>query len=766
MSDIINQNTEPLFIFDMPDDETLSETISVKGEKGEKGDPTKLSDLENDEGFITNAADDLANYYDKTTTDTELAKKLDKTTFNAYEIPSDFFTGSETISGTGSAIALSNTAEATFISVGFYGNTVQDGTPTPDNPVPIEVVTGEQTIAITGDGSQTFTLNLGDIELCKNGNYTDYIYKGDDGWYLHKEINKKIFTPADTHTVNVAQTNTARIAFSGGVYDQPPQTYSVGLGFSNMATGASSSGWNADVVGFSWASNGNVWWKFAKSIVGSTSDDVEAWLTGKVFVLYYPLATADETLITDATLIEQLEALLRAKSNKGTTVVTITGSLPIVLSIEAYSGNWDGTTSGLASDIAAVNDRLAPATDSDLGLVKAGDGLNVDADGKLSMAEFMDFLPLDYKTVRFAGTGGESTVCYSIIPKEYKPDLTLANGTIDNVEDPAKNAMENKSTITTNAGLLDVETGLTRGIVIKDGVTIRANDYTSDNKEIIYMLEDGTLNSIAANTPTAQVEALHPKWAVMSFYPYVKNGVDLTGQRSVDDYQPRTFIGQDAEGNYIIGVCGGRDYLEAGMTARDVYNFVNSVGFTPYFLYNLDGGGSSVFVYKGIRVNKMVDYENREVSSFITFKSDTAKSTGVFEAANAVNRKLLADEKQSDVIKTLRKADIQALAISGITIDTASEVRCTNGLIVVNIDFSVGSDGIAAYSNLITGLPPHGVSSGNLYFMGMKQAEGSNDSNNMVVQFYVMPDGKIRNRYPLSEGKYNFNITYGTDIIG
>lgn len=56
MSDIINQNTEPLFIFDMPDDETLSETISVKGEKGERGDPTKTSQLINDSDYTTNAA--------------------------------------------------------------------------------------------------------------------------------------------------------------------------------------------------------------------------------------------------------------------------------------------------------------------------------------------------------------------------------------------------------------------------------------------------------------------------------------------------------------------------------------------------------------------------------------------------------------------------------------------------------------------------------------------------------------------------------------
>lgn len=56
MSHITNQNTEPLFIFDMPDDEVLSQTISVQGEKGERGDPTKTSQLINDSDYTTNAA--------------------------------------------------------------------------------------------------------------------------------------------------------------------------------------------------------------------------------------------------------------------------------------------------------------------------------------------------------------------------------------------------------------------------------------------------------------------------------------------------------------------------------------------------------------------------------------------------------------------------------------------------------------------------------------------------------------------------------------
>lgn len=60
--------SELKFKFKMPDDESLAEYISVKGEKGDKGDPTKLSQLENDTGFITGSTSSLTNYYTKTQT--------------------------------------------------------------------------------------------------------------------------------------------------------------------------------------------------------------------------------------------------------------------------------------------------------------------------------------------------------------------------------------------------------------------------------------------------------------------------------------------------------------------------------------------------------------------------------------------------------------------------------------------------------------------------------------------------------------------------
>lgn len=378
MSDIINQNTEPLFIFDMPDDETLSETISVKGEKGERGDPTKLSDLENDEGFISADTDALTNYYDKATTDNKLDGKLDKTTFNAYEIPSDFFTGAETASGSGSSVLIANTSEALLKSIVIKGNTVQSATPTPASPVDVGVVTGTQVITIAGDGTQTYQIELGDIELCKVGSYQDYIYRANGSWVLHKE--------------------TASVTFDGSedwrIYNNVLQLYAItdyaitgNTPVSDHFAGASNvSGLSAvpdKSICFNQTSGATTPRFYLKdtSLFMSVSD-LQTWLSENPTKVYYALETATETVISDATLTTQLDALARANSYNGETNIIVSGNTPAILDVEAFKNGWSGTVSGLDNDIDELRNRAA--TETTLGLVKVGDGLTVSG-GELSV---------------------------------------------------------------------------------------------------------------------------------------------------------------------------------------------------------------------------------------------------------------------------------------------------------------------------------------------------------------------------------------------
>ena len=370
MSRIINQNTEPLFIFDMPDDEMLSQTISVKGEKGERGDPTKLSDLENDEGFITASTSALTNYYSKTESDTALNAKLDKTTFNAYEIPSDFFTGDETVSGTGSSVSLSNTTKAAFKSIVIKGNTVQDGTPTPSDPINVGVVTGEQAITITGGDAQSFTIDLGDIKLCKLGNYQDRIYNDGDKWYIHKEIGYAVvdsLSDGSSYALDSSSTNTTRVLINKCLGEQAIYSPSSARALAKCSHFVQATNWNVDAAGFFTDTDTNLTknglcFRAAKDTIGTSATEVETWLNENPINVYFVLAAATETLITDKNLINQLNAIKnRAKSNVGTTIITATGDLPAVLTVEAFKDTWSGASAGInnALDIKADKYELA-----------------------------------------------------------------------------------------------------------------------------------------------------------------------------------------------------------------------------------------------------------------------------------------------------------------------------------------------------------------------------------------------------------------------
>jgi hypothetical protein len=68
----------------------------------------------------------------------------------------------------------------------------------------------------------------------------------------------------------------------------------------------------------------------------STIDDIKNWLSNNNVTLYYVLATPTEEEITNTTLIEQLEAISKAKSVKDKTYITQTNEeLPFILDVEA-----------------------------------------------------------------------------------------------------------------------------------------------------------------------------------------------------------------------------------------------------------------------------------------------------------------------------------------------------------------------------------------------------------------------------------------------
>ena len=74
---------------------------------------------------------------------------VNKNIANISAVISNYYDSLPKVSGTGTSISLSPTKVGKIKST-IIGNTIQDGTPTPDSPVEIQKVTGEQNVSVDG----------------------------------------------------------------------------------------------------------------------------------------------------------------------------------------------------------------------------------------------------------------------------------------------------------------------------------------------------------------------------------------------------------------------------------------------------------------------------------------------------------------------------------------------------------------------------------------------------------------------------------------
>lgn len=136
---------------------------------------------------------------------------------------------SDTVSGEGSEIALDNTAEAPFMTLRHKGNAIQNGTPTPDNPVDIQVATGEQTIKITGknlayDGwAQDFVTRINNAEWANIGQYEGrqslmFLPRAGYGDYDNKYLFKTNFAENTQYTFSFDEYATDQFTSLAVVY--------------------------------------------------------------------------------------------------------------------------------------------------------------------------------------------------------------------------------------------------------------------------------------------------------------------------------------------------------------------------------------------------------------------------------------------------------------------------------------------------------------------------------------------------------------------
>lgn len=175
------------------------------------------------------------------------------------------------------------------------------------------------------------------IELCKIGDYQDYFYKENENWYLHKEIGKVVLDGSETYEtmgwsddknsyrtsinnlkLTTSTTDTSYILSNYFVTYTQAQLYELTVsnyGISNRAN-------QTEVV----IRNDNI-----TSVL-----DFKTWLSTHNILLYYVLATATNTQITDTTLISQLDAIHNAMSYKEqTNILQENNNLPFILNVSA-----------------------------------------------------------------------------------------------------------------------------------------------------------------------------------------------------------------------------------------------------------------------------------------------------------------------------------------------------------------------------------------------------------------------------------------------
>ena len=243
-----------------------------------------------------------------------------------------------TTTGEGQDITLDKTAEMEFVKPPLpMGNSEQNGNPSPDNAVPITNVTGNVEVTISNENnteSKTLPVSLGNIELCKIGNYQDYLYKNNGKWYKYNAIKKLVLNGSENWS---AHGSIASWFFWDGITNGFTNNTISGYALSNYFTQKAYS--TVTSLNNGEFAYGQVAGETRKRFVIKDTDyttvaNFKSWLSTHNTIVYYVLATPTSTEITDATLISQLEEISKTLSYQGQT--NIESNTITMFNVEAY----------------------------------------------------------------------------------------------------------------------------------------------------------------------------------------------------------------------------------------------------------------------------------------------------------------------------------------------------------------------------------------------------------------------------------------------
>ena len=196
--------------------------------------------------------------------------------------------------------------------------------------------------------SQSYEINLGNIELCKIGDYQDRIYKDNDKWYLEKKIGKVVLDGSEgtwqswykTENNNIGFYNYLNAIISNEINNN--EEHLNGNAYCNMFSEAANRFDIVDGVAENFKICGRI--REASYLAISLSKDkltdwssranainsFKSWLASNNPIVYYILATPTTTEITDTELINQLESI---ELIEGINNISSNGNLPIIMNL-------------------------------------------------------------------------------------------------------------------------------------------------------------------------------------------------------------------------------------------------------------------------------------------------------------------------------------------------------------------------------------------------------------------------------------------------
>lgn len=260
------------------------------------------------------------------------SKAYDNATFNMSVAITD--------NGTSKWITANNTltptAKPTNVRLQFY---IASGKQVSATNVKLMLVKGSTATTYEPYQSQSIPINLGDLELCKIGNYQDYIHKINGGWVVHREIQKVVLDGSEDW-----QTRGGGTTYAYVLADFFDASQMVGLSshwyfYSKGATNSQSTeclaSANTDVRLSLFTNDSSL----------SSVENLKTWLSTNNVDVYFSLATPIEEAIENTNLTNQLDALERATSYDTATNISQTNEdLSFLLDVSAMKKGTNTTT--------------------------------------------------------------------------------------------------------------------------------------------------------------------------------------------------------------------------------------------------------------------------------------------------------------------------------------------------------------------------------------------------------------------------------------